>query len=98
MSGGSSKTVKVVSEEDAQKAMDELEQQNSDDIKSDLKEKFNDTYIVLDTSFKTDKGNPEVKPGVGQEVSGTATLSATITYSLSGVAKADVSKFLDDYF
>ena len=98
MSGGSSKTVKVVSEEDAQKAMDELEQQNSDDIKSGLKEKFNDTYIVLDTSFKTDKGNPEVKPGVGQEVSGTATLSATITYSLSGVAKADVSKFLDDYF
>ncbi|HEU4715891.1 MAG TPA: hypothetical protein VFS14_03620 [Candidatus Saccharimonadales bacterium] len=98
MSGGSSKKVKVVSEEDAQKAMDELEQQSSDDIKSDLKDKFNDTYIVLDTSFKTDKGNPEVKPGVGQEVTGTATLSASVTYSLSGVAKADVGKFLDDYF
>lgn len=99
MSGGTSKTVKVVSDEDAQKAMDQLEQQSSDDMKSDLKSKFNDTFVVLDTSFKVDKGNPEVKPGVGQEVSsGTATLSATVTYSLSGVAKADISKFLDDYF
>jgi len=99
MSGGTSKTVKVVSDEDAQKAMDQLEQQSSDDMKSDLKSKFNDSFVVLDTSFKVDKGNPEVKPGVGQEVSsGTATLSATVTYSLSGVAKADISKFLDDYF
>jgi hypothetical protein len=99
MSGGSSKTVKVVSDSDAQKAMDQLDQQSSDDMKSDLKSKFNDTFIVLDSSFKVDKGNPQVTPGVGQEVpSGTATLATTITYSLSGVAKADVSKFLDDYF
>jgi hypothetical protein len=54
---------------------------------------------VLDSSFKVDKGNPQVTPGVGQEVpSGTATLATTITYSLSGVAKADINKFLDDYF
>jgi hypothetical protein len=99
MSGGSSKTVKVVSDSDAQKAMDQLDQQSTDDMKSDLKSKFNDTFIVLDSSFKVDKGNPQVTPGVGQEVpSGTATLATTITYSLSGVAKADVSKFLDDYF
>jgi hypothetical protein len=100
MSGGSSKTVKVVSDDDAQKAMDQIDQQNNpDDVKSDLKSKFNDTFIVLDTSFKTDKGNPQVTPGVGQEVtSGTATLTTTITYSLSAVAKADVSTFLDDYF
>ncbi len=99
MSGGSSKTVKVVSDADAQKAMDQLDQQSSDDMKGDLKSKFNDTFIVLDSSFKVDKGNPQVTPGVGQEVpSGTTTLATTITYSLSGVAKADVSKFLDDYF
>jgi hypothetical protein len=99
MSGGSSKTVKVVSDSDAQKAMDQLDQQSSDDMKSDLKSKFNDTFIVLDSSFKVDKGNPQVTPGVGQEVpSGTATLATTITYSLSGVAKADINKFLDDYF
>lgn len=98
ITGGSKKTVKVVSESDAQKAMDELDQKNADDMKSNLKSKFDDSFVVLETSFKVNKGNPEVKPGVGQEVSGTATLTTTVTYSLSAVAKADVSKFLDDYF
>ncbi len=99
ITGGSKKTVKVVSDADAQKAMDQLDQQSTDDMKSDLKGKFNDTFVILDQSFKVDKGNPQVTPGVGQEVaSGTATLSTTITYSLSGVAKADISQFLDDYF
>lgn len=99
MAGGSSKTVKVVSDADAQKAMDQIDQQSTDDMKKELKGKFNDTFLVLDQSFKVDKGNPQVTPGVGQEVaSGTATLAVTINYNLSGVAKADVSKFLDDYF
>jgi hypothetical protein len=54
---------------------------------------------VLDQTFTTDKGDPKVTPGVGQEVaSGTATLTTTVTYSLAAVEKADVTKFLDDYF
>ncbi|HTJ73553.1 MAG TPA: hypothetical protein VL481_03115 [Verrucomicrobiae bacterium] len=99
MSGGSSKTVTVVSSDDVQKATDQLNQQSSDDMKKQLTAKFNDTFIILDQSFKTDKGTPQVAPGVDQEVpSGKATLTATLTYSLAGVAKADVSSFLDAYF
>jgi len=99
ITGGSKKTVKVVSNSDAQKAMDQLEQEDTDTMKNDLKAKFNSTFVVLDQTFKTDDGNPQVTPAVGQEVpSGTATLTTTVTYSLSAVEKADASTFLDDYF
>jgi hypothetical protein len=99
VTGGSKKTVKVVSDSDAQAAMDKAGQDTADSMKSDLKSKFNSTYIVLDQTFKTDKGNPQVTPAVGQEVtSGTATLTTTVTYGLAAAEKADVSKFLDDYF
>lgn len=99
MSGGSSKTVTVVSSDDVQKATDQLNQQSSDDMKKQLTAKFNDTFIILDQSFKTDKGTPQVTPAVDQEVpSGKATLTASLTYSLVGVAKADIGSFLDAYF
>jgi hypothetical protein len=99
MSGGSKKQVKVVSNDDIQKATDELTQQNSDDAKKQLVSKFDDTFTVLDQSFKTAQGNPQSTPASGQEVtSGKAKLTATVTYSLSAVTKADVSKFLGDYF
>jgi hypothetical protein len=99
ITGGSKKTVKVVSNSDVQKAMDQVGQDDADSAKSGLKAKFNSTFVVLDQTFTTDKGDPKVTPGVGQEVaSGTATLTTTVTYSLAAVEKADVTKFLDDYF
>ncbi len=100
MSGGSKKQIKVVSSDDVQKASDQLAQQSSDDIKKQLVKQFDDTFIVLDQSFKTDRGSPQVNPAVDQEVpSGTKPkLTISITYSLSGVTKADASKYLDEYF
>jgi hypothetical protein len=100
MAGGTSKTITVVTSDDVQKAVTQLGQQNTDDIKKQLTAKFNDTFIVLDQTFKTDTGKPQVTPGVDQEVTAgsKASLTTTVTYSLTGVAKADVSHYLDDYF
>ncbi|HSW78287.1 MAG TPA: hypothetical protein VLG36_05810 [Candidatus Chromulinivoraceae bacterium] len=100
MAGGTSKTITVVTNDDVQKAVAQLAQQNTDDIKKQLAAKFNDTFIVLDQTFKTDTGKPQVTPGVDQEVpaGSKASLTTTVTYSLTAVAKADVSHYLDDYF
>lgn len=100
MSGGTKKTVTVVTDGDAQKALDQVNQQNTDAIKADLKGKFDSTFIVLDQSFLPAQGNPQVTPAVNQEVpAGTQpTLVVSITYSLTGIAKAEVGHFLDDYF
>jgi hypothetical protein len=100
MSGGSKKQIKTVSNDDVQKATDQLAQASSDDIKKELTKKFDDTYMVIDQSFKIDRGAPQVIPAAGQEVTaGTKPkLTISITYSLAGITKADVTKYLDDYF
>ena len=99
ITGGSKKTIKVVSDSDVQKAADQLAQQNSDDMKKQLKNQFGKDYVVIDQSFKIDRGSPQSSPGVDQEASsGQAKLTASITYTMAGVAKGDMNSFLNDYF
>jgi len=98
MTGGTSKEVTVVSETDIQAATDQLAKQDSDEVKAQLTGEFNDTFIVLDQTFKIDNGTPQSSPAVGQEASGKAKLTTTITYALSALARADVDTFLNDYF
>jgi len=98
MTGGTSEEVTVVSETDIQAATDQLAKQDSDEVKAQLTGEFNDTFIVLDQTFKIDNGTPQSSPAVGQEASGKAKLTTTITYTLSAVARADVDTFLNDYF
>lgn len=98
MTGGSSKKVTIVSETDVQGAVDQLAKQDSDAVKDQLKSEFNDTFIILDQTFKIDNGDPQSSPAVGAEASGKAALTTTITYTLSAVAKSDVDTFLRDYF
>lgn len=98
MTGGSSRTVTVVSETDVQAATDQLAKQDSDAVKEQLKGEFNDTFVVLDQTFQINNGQPQSSPAVGQEASGKAKLTTTITYTLSAVARADIDTFLTDYF
>jgi len=100
MSGGSKKKITIVSEDDLAKARDALNQQNGDGMKESLKKKFDSSFVVLDQTFKADMGDAQPSPGVGQEVAkgSKAKLAATTTYSLAGIAKTEVSDFLDAYF
>jgi len=98
-SGGTSKTITVVTAADIQKATEQLNAQNTDDIKKQLTGQFGKEYTVIEQSFKIDRGTPTSSPAVDQELSsGQAKLTSTTTYSLSGIAKSDVSSFLTDYF
>ncbi|MDN5274890.1 MAG: hypothetical protein JWP06_791 [Candidatus Saccharibacteria bacterium] len=100
MAGGSSREIKVVSAGDIQAATDQLAGQSTDAVKKQLTGQFNDTFNVLDQTFKIDRGTPQSSPAVDQEVADGVKpkLTASITYSLSGVSKADVDQYLSDYF
>jgi hypothetical protein len=100
MSGGSKRQAKVVSSDDVQKAVDQLTQQNSDATKKQLAKQLDDTTVkIIDSTFKSAQSNVAPSPGVNQEAaSGKAKLTASITYSLSGVEKSAYGKYLDDYF
>lgn len=99
MSGGSKRQIKVVSENDIQKATEQLTRQNNDALKKQLQDEFDDSTVVIDQTFNVTSENIVAAPAVDQEASsGKAKLTASITYKLSGVDKIEYSKYLDAYF
>lgn len=100
MAGGSKKQIKTVSASDVQKATDELVRQGSDEMKTQLAAKFDDTFLVADQTFKAAQSNTQVSPAVDQEVvvGAKGKITASVTYTILGIARADIATFLGDYF
>jgi hypothetical protein len=99
ITGGTQRQIKVVSDGDVKKASDKLAKQNSDDVKKQLIDKYGDSVIVLEQTFKVDNDAVVSLPAVGAEAAdGTAKLTGTVTYSMAGVDKVELGRFLDGYF
>lgn len=99
VAGGSKRQIKVVTDQDVQKASDQLAAQNSDEMKKQLSTQFGKDIIVIDQTFKSDKSNLQPVPAVGTEsTDGKGKLTSSITYSMSGVDKSEAGHFLDAYF
>jgi hypothetical protein len=98
-SGGTDKTITVVTADDIQKATDQLAQQNTDAIKKQLMDQLNDSAVVLDATFKADRSQVQASPAADQEApDGKAKLTGSITYSLLGVEKSQIDRYLSEYF
>ncbi|HEY0965593.1 MAG TPA: hypothetical protein VGE13_03885 [Candidatus Saccharimonadales bacterium] len=95
-SGGVTKTITVVTAADVQKAKESLAEEDTDVIRDDLKKQFGSDTVVVDESFKVGYKGVSSSPAVGEEAD-SVTLEATITYSLYGVSKSEVSTFIDGY-
>jgi hypothetical protein len=95
MSGGSKRTLKIVTQADVQKAAEKLASQNTDEKKAALMKKFDSGVKVLEESFTTAGGEATPSPQVGQEApNGTAKLSSSITYSLMGIEQSELDAYL----
>ena len=94
-SGGSKKTIAVVTQQDVMTATGQLAKQKADDIKKKLADKFPASSIVIDSSFVTTAGEAQASPAIGQEApDGKAKVSQETTYALSAVDKNDLDAFL----
>ena len=96
--GGTDKNVTIVLQSDVEKARQQLAEQNSDDAKKKLKEKFAKDVSVIDSSFKVTSGDPQSSPAIGQEATGKAKLTQETTYVMVGVAKAQLDAYLNSTF
>lgn len=88
-SGGTDKTVTVVTQSDVNKAKEALAKKDDADIKKDLEEAFGDDVEVLSDSFSAKVGQVTSEPAVGQEAN-EGKLTAQITYTLLAVKKDDI--------
>jgi len=99
-SGGTDKTITVVQQSDLDAVASSVGTTSDQDAaKASLKTAFGDTYIVLTDSFKQDTGGVKANPTVDAEsADGKGALSGDIVYSMTAVAKTELSIFLDAYF
>lgn len=97
-SGGVSKIVTVVTQDDVNKALESFIPEDGDQMKDVLKKKFQGDVVSIDESFIVDKGTPISTPAIDAEASdGKATLKGRITYRLLGIKRDEVNSFLNSY-
>lgn len=94
-SGGTTNIVKVVSQDDIERAKGEILGRSTDDLKKELIKKFAKGEIVVDGSFVVDRGEATSSPAVDQEASnGKAKLTVPTTFSVQAVQKSELDAYL----
>lgn len=94
MTGGTSRIVTVVSQDDINKATDQLKAQDTSSVKSELAKSFGSGSSVLDDSFAVTISNVTSAPAVNTE-GNTATLTADAVYTILGYKNDDLSNALN---
>jgi hypothetical protein len=93
-SGGTTQVVKVVTRDDVEKAKEQLNQQDTNAVKEELKQALGKDIVVLEDSLSVVMGQVMSEPAVDQEAN-EAKLTAEITYTLLGVSSKDLGEVLD---
>lgn len=99
-SGGTDKTITVVQQSDVDAVSSSVgTSSDSDAAKASLKEAFGNDYVIIADSFKQDTSAVKASPAVDAEAAdGKGSLAGDIVYTMSAVAKTELTKFLDAYF
>lgn len=97
-SGGTSKTVPIVTAGDVQKARQALVDQSTDDKEKELVGKFPDSASVITESFRADYKDVSSEPAVGAEVGSDAKakLTGKVVYTLSAIQEEQAVKYLEE--
>lgn len=94
MSGGTKEKVTVVSQEDVDKAKQQLASQNTNEVKAELKKQFKaEEFLIIEESYIAEPANPSTSPAVGEQAS-RAKLTQETTYTLVGVSRSDLKTIL----
>jgi hypothetical protein len=96
MSGGSRETVKVVSQSDVDRATEDLEESDDEQIRQELSGQFEGDVIIISESFNGRAGRPNVSPAIGEQASSNARLTVETTYTLLALPRDQVKNLLDD--
>jgi hypothetical protein len=99
ITGGSKRTITVVSKADVQKAADQAAGQNNDAVKKQLAGKFGSDAVGIDQTFGIDQAELKSNPVVDAEApDGKAQLSGSLAFTMLGVEKSEAGRFLDAHF
>lgn len=95
-SGGTDKTIKVVSQTDVDNVANKLTNKGDDEAKKALRTELEAAgYLVIEESFKKSKPEVSSSPTVGSEAT-EATVTVTTTYTMTGVKKDALENLLKE--
>lgn len=95
MSGGTTQISKVVSAEDVERAMGELQGKSTEEEQKALEGQFKNGEIVVDGSFTATRGDAVSAPAVDEAApDGKAVLTVPTTYTIYAVEKEELDKYL----
>ncbi len=95
MSGGTTQTVKVVSQDDVNKAVQELNGKSKNEAQSELQKQLTDEGLrTIDETLKTSEAQVVASPAVGAEAADTK-VTMTVSYSLLGINNDDLTQVID---
>ena len=95
MTGGTDRTVKIVTAEDVRRATDALPATNDVQARNELMGQVGNDFISIDQSFEVVPGEPESSVPIGGEASGEVTMKRETVYSLVIVPKSSIERYLD---
>ncbi len=93
-SGGSSREVTVVSEDDLAKATAALGEKKVSDLRSKLESSFSESNVVIKETFQEKRGDPVPSVKINEEATGPVTLKSTVTASMMAGERSEIQKFL----
>ncbi len=95
MTGGSKKTIKVVTDQDLSQAKKAFNKLSEDDYLKELRNKFDSSIVIIEESLDKQQGDL-IAPSAGQEAAqGKSKLEQDVKYTLYGVAKKDLLKLVE---
>lgn len=96
MTGGSKETVSIVAPADVDKARQELQEQDINEVRQELSKQFGGNVVLIKESFRSEKGQPNVAPNVGEKAK-RARLSVETTYTMVALPRDQVDALLNDH-
>ena len=96
MTGGSSKIVKVVSQQDVEQASNELSGDADKEAREELASQFSSEYILIGSSFAVTSTNTTTSPSLNEEVGEGVTpkIVRETKYVVYAVKKSEVNDFI----
>lgn len=96
MTGGTSKIIKIVSEDDVKDAEASLGNGAESEVRSELTSEFNGSYILIGSSFKAKEDKVSTSPHIGEEVGEgiTPKIIRETTYVIYAVDRDDIDTYI----
>ena len=97
ISGGTSKIIKVVSEDDLAAAEESLDVTGEPDAKNEMSETHKNDFILIKNSFNVEDGEVSSSPALGEEVANDVApkVIKKTTYKIYAVSREAISQYIE---